>query len=130
MYICGETFDWERTFWISDDMMGELMKEIVNGRTSNLFCIPEPYRNVKFTVLKHSVRRMVFFTPNLKRYYCTLYSTVVCSADHYEETHVKYAGKHSRAVGHWEHISIDNIKYVKLTGDIQDSSLFLIVTLI
>ena len=57
-------------------MMGELMKEIVNGRTSNLFCIPEPYRNVKFTVLKHLVRRMFVFTPNLKGYYCTtLYST-------------------------------------------------------
>ena len=50
------------------------MKEIVNGRTSNLFCIPEPYRNVKFTVLKHLVRRMFVFTPKLKGYYCTTLS--------------------------------------------------------
>ena len=108
-------------------MMGELMKEIVNGRISKLFCITEPYRKVN--CFKTFGAANVCFYSKL-----TLYSTGTAELRNcafgrsLQGNTCEICGKTFKS-SRTLRTPIYR-QYVKLTGDISDSSLFLIVTLI
>ena len=108
-------------------MMGELMKEIVNGRISNLFCITEPYRKVN-CFKTFGVANVCFYSK------LTLYSTGTAELRNcafgrsLQGNTCEICGKtfeSSRTLR-----TPIYRQYVKLTRNIRDSSLFLIVTLI